>query len=99
MRWLLVGLVALLVVLQYRLWFADGSLAEKRRLELQVEEQSRVNRQLLERNAVLEREVLELQTGNQGVEQRAREKLGLVREGETFYQVVDSPEPGTAPAP
>ena len=42
---------------------------------------------------MLEREVLELQTGNQGVEQRAREQLGLVREGETFYQFVDK-EPG-----
>lgn len=95
MRWLLVALVLLFGVLQYRLWFADGSLAEKRRLELQVEEQSRINRQLQERNGVLEREVLELQSGNEGVEQRAREELGLVREGETFYQVVDDPEPGT----
>jgi cell division protein FtsB len=40
---------------------------------------------------VLDREVLELQSGNNGVEQRAREQLGLIREGETFYQVVDSP--------
>jgi cell division protein FtsB len=78
-----------LAVLQYRLWFADGSLAEQHRLEKQVEEQTLVNEQLRERNAVLEREVLELQTGNEGVEQRAREELGLVREGETFYQLVD----------
>ncbi len=42
---------------------------------------------------MLEREVLELQTGNSGVEQRAREQLGLVREGETFYQFVEKDEP------
>ena len=47
-----------------------------------------------ERNAVLEREVLELQTGNKGLEQRAREQLGLVKEGEVFYQVVEDPQPG-----
>ena len=46
MRWLLVGLVALLAVLQYRLWFADGSLAEQHRLEKQVEEQTRINADL-----------------------------------------------------
>ena len=96
MRWLFATLLLLLVVLQYRLWFAEGSLAEQRRLELQVEEQSRINSQLQERNAVLEREVMELQSGNKGVEQRAREQLGLVREGETFYQFVD--DPPVAPA-
>jgi len=82
--------------LQYRLWFAEGSLAEQHRLELQVEEQTLINRELQARNSVLDREVLELQSGNNGVEQRAREQLGLIREGETFYQVVDSP-PNAAP--
>ena len=93
MRWLLFGLVILLGILQYRLWFAEGSLAEQHRLEVQVEEQKGVNSELEARNAVLEREVLELQTGNKGVEQRAREELGLVREGETFYQIVETPQP------
>ena len=96
-RWLLVALVLLLGVLQYRLWFADGSLAEKRRLELQVEEQTRINQLLQERNGVLEREVLELQTGNQGLEQRAREELNLVKEGETYIQAVDDSKPGNGP--
>ncbi len=95
MRWLLAVLVALLVVLQYRLWIAEGSIAEQQRLKAQVEEFVRVNAELRERNAVLEREVLELQTGNAGVEQRAREQLNLVREGETFYQVEEGgAEPG-----
>jgi cell division protein FtsB len=93
LRWLLFGLVILLGVLQYRLWFAEGSLAEQHRLELQIVEQQRINSELQARNAVLEKEVLELQTGNKGVEQRAREELGLVREGETFYQIVETPKP------
>ena len=94
-------LLLLLLVLQYRLWIAQGSLAEQRRLELQVQEQTLVNKQLQERNAVLEREVKELKTGNKGVEQRAREQLGLVREGETFYQFVQDPpvRPATESAP
>lgn len=87
MRWLLVVLVAILVLLQYRLWIAEGSIAEQQRLKAQVEEFTRVNDELHKRNAVLEREVLELQTGNKSVEQRAREQLNLVREGETYYQV------------
>lgn len=101
MRWLLVALLAILVVLQYRLWIAEGSLAEQSRLEQQVAEQTGINAQLTARNAVLEREVLELQTGNKGVEQRAREQLGLIREGETFYQFAKNPQPRplSVPAP
>ena len=95
MRWLLAGLLLLLVVLQYRLWIAEGSLAERHRLERQIEQQARINEELQARNAALEREVLDLQTGNKGLEQRAREQLGLIREGETFYQFVEG-APGTA---
>jgi cell division protein FtsB len=89
MRWLLFLLVLLLGGLQYRLWIAEGSLAEKHRLEAHVVEQTRINTELQARNAVLEREVMELQSGNKGIEQRAREQLGLVKEGETFYQIVE----------
>jgi cell division protein FtsB len=88
-RWLLIALLLLLGILQYRLWIAEGSLAERARLERQVVEQTRVNEELRQRNAVLERQVLELKTGSAGLEQRAREQLGLVKEGEVFYQFVE----------
>lgn len=94
MRWLLLALLAILLVLQYRLWIAEGSLAELNRLQRQYDEQARINEQLQQRNAALELEVLELQSGNEGLEQRAREQLGLVREGETFYQFTEEPRPG-----
>ncbi len=96
MKYLLVALLVLFGVLQYRLWIAEGSLAEKHRLLQEVEAQQAINRELRERNGVLEREVLDLQTGNDGLEQRAREQLGLVREGEMFYQLVpESERPAT----
>ncbi len=99
MRWLLYVLLLLLGVLQYRLWFAEGSLAERHRLQVQIEEQTRINSELQARNAILEREVMELQNGNKGVEQRAREQLGLIREGETFYHIVESPDPAEVAKP
>ncbi|MCR9105049.1 MAG: cell division protein FtsB [Gammaproteobacteria bacterium] len=96
MRWLLAALVVVLGLLQYRLWFAEGSLAERHRLEKQVREQTRINQELKARNAVLEREVMDLQSGNAGLEQRAREQLGLIREGESFYQMAEDPDPTAA---
>jgi cell division protein FtsB len=99
MRWLLLTLLVLLGALQYRLWFAEGSLAEQHRLQAQIEEKTRINSELQARNAILEREVMELQSGNKGVEQRAREQLGLVRDGETFYQIVEKSAPAVAEKP
>ena len=90
MRWVLLGLGGVLLLLQYRLWFADGGIAEQVRLEQKIVQQHDGNQVLRERNVALEREVLELQSGHLVVEQRARNDLGLVKQGEVYYQFTDS---------
>lgn len=90
-------LVIVLLALQYRLWFADGGLAEVHRLERRVSEQQRENERLRERNRTLAAEVRDLKRGLAAVEARARSELGMVGEDETFYQVVEprrKQEPG-----
>ena len=89
MRKLIVLLLLLLVYLQYRLWFGDGSLQEVWELHREVEAQRVENLQLRERNAALEAEVRDLQQGLDAIEEHAREDLGMVKEGETFYQLVE----------
>ena len=89
MRWLLVGLTALLILLQYRLWLAGGGIAEAVRLNARIEDQQKTNAQLQARNAQLEQQILELQNGSRVIEQRAREDLGLVKEGEIYFQFTD----------
>lgn len=89
MRWLLAILLILLVVLQIQLWFGDHSLPEAWRLANQVAEQQKENARLRERNAMLEAEVRDLKQGMSAIEERARTELGMVQEGETFYQVVE----------
>ena len=89
MRWLALGLLLLLLLLQYRLWFVEGSLAELHRLKAEVEQQQALNETLRVRNDRLEEEVLELQQGLETVEERARRDLGMIREGEVYYQVVE----------
>ncbi len=88
-RTLALLLLGLFVLLQYRLWFAEGSLAEQHRLEQQVDELQQLNLELARRNQRLESQVDELRTGLDGIEQRARSELGLVRDGELFYQFVE----------
>ncbi len=87
--WLFVVLILLLAGLQYRLWVGDGSLAQVSDLQRQIAEQQGENERLLERNRILEAEVLELKQGMETVEERARHELGMVKEGETLYQLAE----------
>lgn len=89
MRWLLVILAALLVIFQYRLWIGEGSLAQKVNLERRVERQRLENERFRERNRVLAVEVEDLKDGLESVEERARGDLGMIKQGETFYMVIE----------
>ena len=92
MRWLFVCLSGLFLLLQYRLWFAEGGLAEADRLQIQLEQAEQENQKLIERNAGLTREVVALQNGDEAVEKNAREHLGLIKDGEVYYQFVEGQE-------
>ena len=87
--WLFLVLILLLAGLQYRLWVGDGSLAEIAELKRQIAAQQGENRHLLERNRILEAEVMEKKKGMETVEERARHELGMVKEGETLYQLAE----------
>ncbi len=87
--WLFVALIMALAGLQYRLWVGEGSLAQANELTRQIAEQQGENERLLERNRILEAEVLELKKGMETVEERARHELGMVKEDETLYQLAE----------
>ena len=89
MKSIVILLLLLLVYLQYRLWFGDGNLPDVIQLGNEVEEQREENIRLRERNDVLDAEVRDLQQGLDAIEERAREDLGMVKDGETFYQIVE----------
>ncbi len=82
-------LFLLLLLLQYRLWFGDGGLLRLWQLDEAVALQEAENDRLGERNAALEAEVRDLKKGVAAIEERARADLGMVKEGETFFQVVE----------
>jgi cell division protein FtsB len=98
MRFLIVVLVAVLVLLQFRLWLSDDGLREVWRLEAEVGRRSDENGRLAVRNSALEAEVLDLKEGMAAAEERARTELGMIQTGETFYQIAPAPpEAGAGP--
>lgn len=82
-------LIALLVILQYRLWLSHDGLPALLHLHHAVEKQRQQNQQLEERNAVLSAEVADLKSGLDALEERARSELGLIAPGETFFHVIN----------
>lgn len=89
MKWLILILLILLAGLQYRLWISEGSLADVVRLQEEIRVQELENTRLRERNRVLATEVKGLKSGMDAVEAMAREDLGMIKPGETFFMVVD----------
>jgi cell division protein FtsB len=89
MRKLIFFLAILLVYLQYRLWMGDGGLLELWNVHQEVEAQRDENARLRERNEALDAQVLDLKQGLDAIEERAREDMGMVKQGETFYQLVE----------
>ena len=107
-KYLTVALILLLLLLQYRLWFSPGGMAEVDSLQATKQSLLEENRQLRERNASLTAEVIDLKQGLQAVEERARSELGMIGPDEVFYRIVNGRDTGhenllpaaeSAPAP
>jgi len=87
------ALIIAFIGLQYRLWFGDGSLSEVVQLSAELEMQELKLRELEERNRKLEAQVLDLQSGLDAYEEKARNDLGMIKKGETFFQIVSPAVP------
>ena len=89
MRLLLISLTALIVLIQYPLWLGKGGWLRVWDLSRQLDVALVKEQELKARNAKLASEVQDLKEGTGAIEERARYELGLVRENETFVQVLD----------
>lgn len=87
MRWLTVGLLVLIGLLQYPLWLGKGGWLRVWEYDRQLQQQKEVTKQLEIRNAGLDAEVRDLKQGYDAIEERARFDLGMIRQDETFVQI------------
>ncbi len=89
MRLLAVALVLLIAAIQTPLWFGKGGWLRVFELRREVQAAQAHNEQLRQRNAALEAEVRDLKTGHEAVEERARSELGMIKQDEIFYQLIE----------
>jgi cell division protein FtsB len=89
MKLLAAILGALIVLIQYPLWLGKGGWLRAWEMDRQLEAQRATNRLLEARNGALAAEVRDLKQGIEAIEERARYELGMVREDEIFFQIVE----------
>ena len=87
--------VILIALLQYPLWLGKGSWLRVWDLSRQIAVQQEKNNALKARNDTLDAEVRDLKSGRAAIEERARSELGMVKQDEVFYQVLESTVPVT----
>ena len=87
-NWVTFVLLVLLGLLQYRLWFGKNSVPVYLALKQEVQQQSQQNDNLAQRNNLLKADISDLKIGLESIEERARNELGLIKQGETFYRIL-----------
>ncbi|HWN31012.1 MAG TPA: cell division protein FtsB [Burkholderiales bacterium] len=82
-------LVVLIAALQYPLWLGKGSWLSVWEVDRQLREQTLANQKLQARNAALDAEVRDLKQGLGAIEERARSELGMIKQNEIFFQILE----------
>ena len=82
-------LIIVFLNFQFQLWLGEDSVRKLNMLQTELDAQRQINAEIEERNRLLEIEVVELKTGLEAVEERARSELGMIEKGETFYLLLD----------
>ncbi len=88
-RLLFGGLFFLLAVLQFKLWFSEKGVPRLWEMEQSIVQQIELNQQLEHCNRALRAEVIDLKSGREALEERARSDLGMIKPGEIFVSLVD----------
>ena len=88
-RFFIIILIVFFLMIQFDIWFKDDGFYRVKELEQMIGSQVEENKRLKLRNEQLEREIEELKSGTESIEEKARTDLGIIKEGEEFYLIVE----------
>ena len=82
-------LIFFFLMIQFDIWIKDDGFYRVQELEGLIENQLAVNQKLKLQNEQLEREIEDLKSGTESIEEKARTDLGMIKDGEEFYLIVE----------
>jgi cell division protein FtsB len=89
MKILILAIIALIAHLQYRLWLGPDSISQIEAAEVRLASLKKQAEEKKQRNEALYAEVEDMRNGQEAQEERARNELGMIKENETFFQVLE----------
>ena len=88
-RLVILILIFFFLMIQFDIWIKDDGFYRVQELEGLIENQLAVNQKLKLQNEQLEREIEDLKSGTESIEEKARTDLGMIKDGEDFYLIVE----------
>ena len=82
--------IGMLIFLQYTFWSGKQNVTDLCRLNRQVDDVRNENHEFQNRNNQLHEDVIDIKSRPGAIESQARFDLGLIKPGETYYQIVQS---------
>ena len=89
MKIMIALLLVLIALLQYQLWVGPGSIQQIHAYQMRLDDLRHQVKDKQERNQSLYAEVKDLRKGQEAIEERARYDLGMIKQDETFFQVIE----------
>lgn len=89
MKFFATALIVLLILLQHRLWFGKNSWPDYLVLKQEIISQTAANEALKNQNQLQYREIADLKNGLAAIEERARNQLGLIKDNEDFFRIIE----------
>ena len=88
-RLVILILIFFFLIIQFDIWIKDDGFYRVQELEGLIENQLEENQKLKIQNEQLEREIEDLKSGTESIEEKARTDLGMIKDGEEFYLIVE----------
>ena len=92
MKFLALLLVLLLVMMQVNVWLTKDGYSRVAEIKELIQDQQKENNEMVSRNSQLKEEIKDLKDGYSAIEEKAREDIGMIKEGEEFY-LLTKPRP------
>lgn len=86
MKALVILLIAAMLFMQYKLWFAKGNVNDMINMQHSVNNQLKQNQMQKIKNQQLEEQIKDLKDNQQALEELARRQHGMIKPGEKYYR-------------
>jgi cell division protein FtsB len=89
MKFIALLLVLLLVMMQVNIWLTKDGYSRVAEIKELIQDQQKENNEMVSKNSQLREEIKDLKDGYSAIEEKAREDIGMIKEGEEFYLLTE----------